>query len=69
MIISARRTVCSIPQEKLLVKFSRWYHALMKITFAETLYYFLVVILFSKPNRVTEELLPRYGYGMIQYCT
>ena len=38
MIISARRTVCSIPQEKLLVKFSRWYHALMKITFAETLY-------------------------------
>ena len=35
MIISARRTLCSIPQEKLLVKFSRRYHALMKITFAE----------------------------------
>ena len=35
MIISARSTLPSVLQEKLLVKFSRQYHALMKITFAE----------------------------------
>ena len=35
MIISARRTLSSVLQKKLLVKFSRQYHSLMKITFAD----------------------------------
>ena len=35
MIISARFTLSSVLQEKLLVKFSRQYHALMNITFAD----------------------------------
>ena len=34
MIISARRILSSVLQEKLLVKFSRQYHAPMKIAFA-----------------------------------
>ena len=35
MIISARRTLSSVLQEKLLAKYSRQYHAPMKITFAD----------------------------------
>ena len=35
MIIFARCALSSIIQEKLLVKFSRQYHAPMKITFAD----------------------------------
>ena len=35
MIISARCTLSSVLQEKLLVKFSRQYHAPMEITFAD----------------------------------
>ena len=35
MIISARRTLSSVLQERLLEKFSRQYHALMKITFVD----------------------------------
>ena len=40
MIISARRTLCSVLQEKLLVKFSRQNHAPTKKTFAENQYKF-----------------------------
>ena len=35
MIISAHRTLSSAWQERVLVKFSRQYHAPMKITFAD----------------------------------
>ena len=35
MIISARRPLSSFLQEKLLVKFFRHYHAIMKITFVD----------------------------------
>ena len=35
IIISARRTLSSVLQEKLLLKFSRQYHAPTKITFAD----------------------------------